>query len=172
MQHDYQVQTMVGSTPRTTASGPAGRPEHRAGGGQLTPMRSATLTITIAAPRDDVFAFLADGANLPAWASNFAPAIRPNGDGWIVNQGAVEIGLEIPANRELGTVDLHITLPSGARRAVYLRVLPNGEGAEVLFTLFHSDLRTDDDIARQNDEVAEELRRVKAIFEDGADAPG
>src|SRR5262249_25890290 len=128
-------------------------------------MRSATHTITIDAPRDDVFAFLADGANLPRWAPNFATAVRPDGDGWIVDQGTGELRVALPANRELGTIDLVITLPSGARRAVYLRVLPNGDGAEFLFTLFHSDSRSDDDVARQNAEVAEELRRAKALCE-------
>lgn len=128
-------------------------------------MRSDTHSITIDAPRDDVLAFVADGANLPRWAPNFASAIRPDGDGWIVGSGDAEIRLDIPVHRELGTVDLHITLPNGGRRAVYLRVLPNAGGAEVLFTAFHSDSRTDEDIARQNAEIEDELRLLKSLCE-------
>jgi hypothetical protein len=131
----------------------------------MDPMRSHTHTITVDAPRDDVLAFIADGTNLPRWAPNFATAVRPDGDGWIVGEGTGEIRVEIPVNHELGTTDLHLTLPGGDRRVVHLRVLPNGTGAEVLFTLFHSDSRSDDDVERQNSEVAEELRRLKVLCE-------
>jgi len=131
----------------------------------MGPMRSNTLTITIDAPRDDVLAFLADPANLPRWAPNFAPAIRPDGDAWIVGEGDGALRVQVPVDRDLGTTDIHITLPNGARRAVYLRTLPNGDGAEVLFTLFHSDSRSDEDVARQNAEVEGELRLLKALCE-------
>jgi hypothetical protein len=128
-------------------------------------MRSDTQTITIDAPRADVFAFVADATNLPRWAPNFATTVRPDGDGWIVGQGGSEVRLRLEAAAELGTVDLHVTPPDGRTRTVYGRVLPNAAGAEFLFTMFHSDSRTDADIARQNAEVADELRRVKTLCE-------
>jgi len=128
-------------------------------------MRSDTQTITIDAPRADVFAFLADARNLPRWAPNFAAAVRPDGDGWIVGQGGSEVRLRLEVSDEPGTVDLHVTPPDGRTRTVYGRVLPNAAGAEFLFTMFHSDSRTEADIARQNTEVAEELRLVKTLCE-------
>lgn len=128
-------------------------------------MRSDTRTITIDAPRTDVLEFLADASNLPRWAPNFATAVRPDGDGWIVESGAGEARLRLAVDTELGTVDLHVTPADGRERSVFGRVLPNGPGAEFLFTLFHSDSRTDADIARANAEVGEELRRLKAFCE-------
>jgi len=128
-------------------------------------MRSDTQTITIDAPRAEVLAFLADATNLPRWAPNFATTVRPDGDAWIVEQGGSEVRLRLEASVELGTVDLHVTPPDGRTRTVYGRVLPNAAGAEFLFTMFHSDSRTEADIARQNAEVAEELRLVKTLCE-------
>lgn len=128
-------------------------------------MRSDTQTITIDAPHADVFAFLADAKNLPRWAPNFATTVRPDGDAWIVGQGASEVRLRLEVSADLGTVDIHVTPPDGRTRAVYGRVLPNAAGAEFLFTMFHSDSRSDADIARQNAEVADELQRVKALCE-------
>ena len=128
-------------------------------------MRSDTRTITIDAPPADVVAFLADATNLPRWATNFASAVRPDGGGWIVEAGGGEARLRLAVNAELGTVDLHITPPDGRERSVYGRVLPNAGGAEYLFTLFHSDSRTDADIARAGAEVQEELRRLKELCE-------
>ena len=131
-------------------------------------MRSDTQSITIDASRADVLAFLADATNLPRWAPNFASAVRPDGDGWIVEQGGSEVRLRLQVSPELGTVDLHVTPPDGRTRTVFGRVLPNAAGAEFLFTMFHSDSRTESDIARQNAEVAGELARVKALCEPGS----
>jgi hypothetical protein len=128
-------------------------------------MRSDTQTVTVDAPRADVLAFLADARNLPRWAPNFATSVRPDGDGWVVDQDGVELRLRMAVSPELGTVDLHVSTPGGAGRAAFGRVLPNGNGAEFLFTLFHPDSRSDDDVARQSAEVTQELRRVKALCE-------
>jgi Polyketide cyclase / dehydrase and lipid transport len=128
-------------------------------------VRSDTRTITIGAPRDDVFAFLADPTNLPSWAPAFASAVHRDGDDWIVVQGPIELRLRVAADLERGTVDLHVTPPDGTSRTAYGRVLPNGDGAEYLFTLFHSDSRSDEQVARQAAEMEEELRRVKTLCE-------
>lgn len=128
-------------------------------------MRSDTRTITIDAPRADVLAFLADGANLPRWAPNFATAVRRDGDDWIVENPGGELRVRLAVDRGLGTFDLHFTPADGRERSIFGRVLPNGGGSEFLFTLFHSDSRSDEDVARANAEVGEELRRLKAFCE-------
>lgn len=131
----------------------------------MSPMRSDTQTITIDTPPAGVLAFLADATNLPRWASNFATAVRPDGDGWIVESGGGEARLRVAVNAEVGTVDLHVTPPDGRERSVYGRVLANAGGAEFLLTLFHSDRRTDADIARATAEVRDELQALKALCE-------
>ena len=134
----------------------------------MSAMRSDTQTITIDAPRADVFAFLADANNLPRWAPNFASAVRPDGDGWIAEAGGgVEFRVRVAVDADLGTVDIYFTPADGRERSIFGRVLPNGDGAEFLFTLFHSDRRTADDVARANAEVGEELRRLKGCCEAG-----
>ena len=39
-------------------------------------MRSKTVTRALAAPRDEVFDYLADVENLPAWATEFARELK------------------------------------------------------------------------------------------------
>jgi len=133
----------------------------------MAPMRSDTQTITIDAPPAAVLAFLADATNLPRWASNFAGAVRPDGDGWIVESGGGEARLRLAVNAEVGTVDLHVTPADGRERSVFGRVLPNAAGAEFLFTLFHSDSRTEADVARAAAGVRVELNALKALCETG-----
>jgi hypothetical protein len=128
-------------------------------------MRSDTQTITIDAPPADVLAFLGDGANLPRWAPNFAGAVRPDGDRWIVENPGGELRVRLAVDADLGTFDLFFTPADGRERSIFGRVLPNAGGAEFLFTLFHSDSRSEEDVARANAEVGEELRRLKAFCE-------
>jgi hypothetical protein len=128
-------------------------------------MRAVTRSITIDAPTGSVFTYLDDANNLPSWAPAFATTVQPDGDGWIVGQGDVRLGLRIVSDADSGTVDLRVTPPNGRESAVYMRVLPNGDGAELLFTLFFSDSRTDEELARQSAEVEAELVRVRAACE-------
>jgi uncharacterized protein YndB with AHSA1/START domain len=128
-------------------------------------MRSATRTITIAASVERVFAYLADATNLPHWAPSFTSGVRAEGEDWIAIQGDAELGLRIAADSTAHTVDLHVTAPNGRRVVIYMRVLPNESGAEFVFTLFHSNSRTDEQIADGNAEVEAELGRVKEFCE-------
>jgi uncharacterized protein YndB with AHSA1/START domain len=130
-------------------------------------MRAVTRSTTIDAPTGGVFSYLADAANLPSWAPAFATTVEPDGDAWVVGQGDARLGLRILADRERGTVDLRVTPPNGRESTVYMRVLPNGSGSELLFTLFFSDSRTDEELARQAAEVEAELARVRTACEAG-----
>src|SRR3954447_2835914 len=94
--------------------------------------RSETRSITIAAPPEAVLDFLADVTSLPRWAPNFARAVRPENGHWMVDTGDGELAIELRVSRALGTVD--ILRPGDARRGAFMRVLPNGDGSEYLFT--------------------------------------
>jgi hypothetical protein len=68
--------------------------------------------VEIRAPRDAVFAFLKDPSNLPRWAHAFASA--HNGRATLhTPNGAVDVKLEVSANRERGTVDWRLAFPDG-----------------------------------------------------------
>jgi hypothetical protein len=126
-------------------------------------MRSDTRTITIDVAPAEVFAFVADPANLPRYATGFAKAIRPDGAGWLVDVGGSEIALRAATNPALGTVDYYMTSPQGAESTVFTRVLPNGAGAEYVFTLFLPDSASDADVDSQAEVLAAELRVLKQL---------
>ncbi len=122
-------------------------------------MHTESRSITIAAPPATVFGYVADARNLPHWAPEFARAVRPDGDRWIVSQGDVEFPIVLRASAEHGTIDL---LSAADRdRGAFTRVLPNGEGAEYQFTLLFPDGTDEGAIDRQMTTVERELEAVR-----------
>jgi len=101
-------------------------------------MKSNTQSVTLAAPVDHVFDFLAEPENLPCWAVGFCRAIRRQNGRWLVTTAQGEVAIRYVTNRALGTVDFHISLAPGVETVAFSRVLPNGAGAEYVFTQFQA----------------------------------
>ncbi len=69
-------------------------------------MRHHTVTTTFTAPRDEVFAYLADIEKLPEWATEFARELRlVDGRHKVVN-GLGEFFFEIHADPQSGVIDM------------------------------------------------------------------
>lgn len=87
----------------------------------MAPMRpSRTLAVSIGRAPADVHAFVSDPRNLPRWAAGLDPTLR----------------VRFAETNALGVADHWVTLPDGSEVHVPLRVVANGGGSEVLFTLF------------------------------------
>ncbi len=132
-----------------------------------TTLRADSQTVSIAADARRVFTFVADPANLPRWAIGFAAAVRPAGDRcWIVTTpNGAEVACEILADAGCGTVDFHLEPAPGVAAVAYIRVIPNGGGAEVLFTQLQPDGMDDAVFDAQVDAVHHELVALKAVME-------
>ena len=107
----------------------------------MTVTQTCTLAVSIDAPFDAVVADLADPSAHPRWAREFFAGDAVPGDepGEVRVQVPMMGGLvrmRVDAVRELGVLDLYLA-PEGAPYgpAVPIRVLHNGDGADVLFTL-------------------------------------
>jgi Polyketide cyclase / dehydrase and lipid transport len=131
-----------------------------------TTLTSITQTISIGAPPQAVLDLVGDPHTLPRWAPDFAREVRPDGADWIVGNEAGEVRIRVRVSRELGTVDfLDADAPSGVERGAFSRVVANGAGSEFSFTQFFAPGAPDDEVLRQRDVVAGELRTVRALCE-------
>src|SRR5437762_13710086 len=100
-------------------------------------MRHHTVTATLAAPRDEVFAYLADIEKLPEWATEFAGELKlVDGRHKVVN-GLGEFFFEIRADEETGVIDMYAG-PSDEELALFpARVVALGqERTAFVFTMF------------------------------------
>jgi hypothetical protein len=134
-------------------------------------MRTDTQTVSLDAPLDHVFDFLAEPGNLPTWAVGFARSIRPSGDQWVVATGNGEIGLRLMADRRLGTIDFHMTVAPGVMVIAYSRVVAAGHGTEYVFTQLQSPGMPDGAFDAQIDALREELIVLRSVVKARAACP-
>jgi len=107
---------------------------------ELRTHRADTRSIGISAAPGDVFAFVADPSNLPQWAVGFCRSIRRGQDDrWLVTTASGEIPIRFESDPTAGTIDFFFSVAPGLEAAAFSRVVPNGDGAEYIFTQFQID---------------------------------
>jgi uncharacterized membrane protein len=130
--------------------------------------RSETRSIAIDAPPEEVHRFIADATNLPRWAPAFAAAIRPNRNHWVVSTPGGEAEIVVASNPESGTLD--ILSAADRTRGAFARVISNGPGSEVLFTLFFEPGTPEQAVVAQMTVVDDELANIKQMTQQSASA--
>lgn len=128
-------------------------------------MRSNTQAVTIDASAKDVVAFVGQVENLPRWAIGFAKDVRREADGWIVVTGLGEVAIAIEVNEVVGTIDFCMEPAPGVKAAAFARAVPNGDGAEFVFTQFQRPGVRDDTFDQLVAALAHELVALKALLE-------
>jgi hypothetical protein len=130
-------------------------------------MHARTVSVSVLRDPDAVHEYLSDPRNLPDWAPGFAKSVREEGGGWVVEtaDGTVRIAF-VPDNR-LGVVDHRVTGEGGLDVLNPMRVIANGDGAEVLFTLFQPAGMADARFQRDLGLVESDLQTLKRVLEGG-----
>ena len=129
--------------------------------------RSDTRAVTIDAGPDDVFDFVADPENLPRWAVGFCRSIRRDAetsDRWIVTTAQGDLPIRYVTDRELGVVDFYLSPAPGVEAAAFSRVVPNGDGAEYVFTQFQAPGMPNEVFEGQVRALVEELHVLRAVI--------
>lgn len=125
------------------------------------------INVTIARPLAEVYDFLSRPENFPLWASGLATSITPDGDQWVTETPDGRIEIRFSAPNGLGVLDHRVTMPTGVEVFVPMRVVANGDGSEVIFTLFQTPGMTDDVLERDIGLVEGDLATLKELLEGG-----
>lgn len=127
---------------------------------------SRHLSVPIDRTADDVYAYASDPWNLPAWARGLGGSIKKIDGQWVAESspmGRVVVTF-VPRN-ELGVLDHHVTLPSGETTYNPVRVVSDGTGSEVVFTLRRQPQTSDAEFERDASMVAADLNRLRELME-------
>jgi uncharacterized protein YndB with AHSA1/START domain len=127
------------------------------------PAEATTVSVTIDRPVAGVYGFVSDPGNLPRW-SFFQSAIETE-DGWRVRTSGGEAILRMAPPNDLGVLDHHIQTPAGGRIHIPMRVVENGRGSEVVFTVYRAPGMTDEAYAADVRQVEEDLATLKRLLE-------
>jgi hypothetical protein len=93
--------------------------------------------IEIMAPRQKVFEFLREPANLPRWAHAFVSA--GNGRARLETPaGAADVGLAATADADTGVVDWRLTFPDGGVGLAQSRVTETTRGTSIYSFVLHA----------------------------------
>ncbi|GIF14038.1 SRPBCC family protein [Actinoplanes teichomyceticus] len=126
---------------------------------------SRHLSVSIDRPARAVYEYARDPANLAHWAPGLGGSVRRVDGRWLVDVpgGAAEV--VFAERNELGVLDHDVHLPGGGTVHVPFRVIPDGAGSEVVFTVRRAAGMTDDEFDRDAAAVAADLARLKRILE-------
>jgi hypothetical protein len=129
------------------------------------PSESRQITESIDRPATEVYDYAADPAHLPEWAPGLGSSVE-NVDGrWFVETPAGPAGLAFVERNEFGVLDHEVTLPSGDVIYNPMRVVPNGGGCEVVFSLRRLPGVSSEDFKRDAGLVQADLTRLKHVLE-------
>jgi uncharacterized protein YndB with AHSA1/START domain len=93
--------------------------------------------VEIAVPRQTVFEFVRDPANLPKWAHAFVTA-EPGRARLETPAGAVDVALGVTADAETGIVDWRLTFPDGTIGLAQSRVTETARGTSIYSFVLHA----------------------------------
>lgn len=113
----------------------------------------------------EVYAFASDPRNLPRWAAGLGSAVREEGGEWIATTPGGEVRVRFAPRNALGVLDHIVTVAPGVEVRVPMRVLANGAGCEVVFTLFRQPGMSDAKYLEDAGMVERDLQALKRLLE-------
>lgn len=123
------------------------------------------ISQAIAATPAAVVEFAGNPRNLPQWAGGLSSGIRQEGEHWLSESPMGTVRVTFTGPIAAGVLDHDVLLPDGTVGHNPLRVLANGDGAEVVFTLYRLPGTTDEDFERDAAFVRADLKRLRAVLE-------
>ncbi len=126
---------------------------------------SRNIGVSIQCPPTRVYAFASNPENLPQWASGLASGVRTEGGAWVADSPMGKVTIRFAKENEFGVLDHDVTLPSGDTFYNPMRVFANGDGSEVIFTLYRLSGVTDDAFEHDAATIQKDLEKLKAALE-------
>ncbi|MCB4767430.1 SRPBCC family protein [Ancylobacter sp. Lp-2] len=124
------------------------------------------IGIGIARRYEEVRGFLSEPANFALWAEGLGAGMVPlGGADWRVETPLGPMRVRFTPPNEYGVLDHTLIPEQGAPMRNPMRVVANGDGCEVIFTLFRREEMSEAAFAADADWVRRDLDRLKALME-------
>jgi hypothetical protein len=123
------------------------------------------ISVSINRPPEQVYGFASRIENLPRWATGLGQSLRSVNGEWIADSPMGRVKIRFAERNDFGVLDHDVILESGAAIHNPLRVVPNGTGSEVIFTLFRRPGVSEEKFAEDAKWVAKDLGILKGLLE-------
>ncbi|MBO0768989.1 MAG: SRPBCC family protein [Solirubrobacterales bacterium] len=122
-----------------------------------------TRTLSVAAAPDQAFALLSDPYRLPQWAPGIAESVaHEHEDVWRLTSASGTRLRAIRTSAAFGVVDFVSPEPGG--RGLFIRVLANAGGSELVFSMAFPPGTPQADIDAQMTAIERELQTVRTLL--------
>ncbi len=126
---------------------------------------SLHLSVYLDRPAAEVYAYVADPAHLPAWAAGLGGSVEQRDGRWFADSPMGEVEVQFVPENPYGVLDHDVTLPDGTTVTNPLRVIADGEGCEVVFTLRRAPGMSDADFDADAAAVRADLATLERLLE-------
>lgn len=128
-------------------------------------LESRTLSISINRNWHEVYEAIWRPEDFPKWASGLSKSLLTRkGETWTAEGPEGPVTITFTEHNAFGVLDHSVTLADGRVIYVPLRVIRNGEGAEVLLTLLRQPGISDAQYAADAEWVKRDLLVLKTLF--------
>jgi hypothetical protein len=124
-----------------------------------------TLTVSINCPAAQVYEFVSNPQNLPRWAKGLCKSVRQSDTDWIVETPQEPTKIRFAPKNDFGVLDHYVSPSPGVEIYVPMRVVPNGAGSEIIFTVFRSPEMSDEQFAEDIGLVERDLETLERVLE-------
>jgi hypothetical protein len=138
--------------------------------GNFTPMgtvasESRHISTHIDRSAEEVYDYASDPAHLLEWAPGLGTSIDRVDGQWMMDSPMGRITVTFVPRNEFGVLDHQVRLESGETVYNPMRVITDGAGCEIVFSLRRQEAMSDEDFERDADAVLSDLRRLKQRME-------
>jgi hypothetical protein len=122
------------------------------------------LSVSIARNAELVYDFLSDPASFPKWASGLGTLSRVDGR-WVAQTPDGPMQVRFSERNAFGVLDHWATPQPDVQIYIPLRVVANGEGCELIFTLFRQPGMDQERFEADAEWVKRDLNAAKHLLE-------
>ncbi len=125
------------------------------------------ISVSVDRPPNEVYAFASNPANFPQWATGLGGSLRNVNGEWIADAPMGKVKIRFAEKNAFGILDHDVTLETGEKVYIPMRVIANNKGSEIIFTLLRQPEMSDEKFAEDAKWVEKDLRKLKGLLEKG-----
>jgi len=130
----------------------------------LHPARS--LSVSIERDWHEVYDFVSIPQNFPRWAAGLGKRFEQRGKEWIAEDpDGRQIRIRFSESNTYGVLDHTVIDSNGGETHNALRVVPNGSGAEMMFTLLHKPHMSEEEFSADAAAIKRDLETLRSLLE-------
>lgn len=123
------------------------------------------ISVSINRSAAQVYEFASNPENLPKWAAGLSGSIEKLDEEWLAESPMGTVKVKFAEKNKFGVLDHDVTLSSGTKFYNPMRVFPNNDGSELVFTVYRRPDVLDQEFAADAAAVEKDLAKLKTLLE-------